>query len=187
VLFAGRLTPHKGVDRLLRALPAGAELTVAGTAGHDRRRPERDYPHLLRRLAAGREVRFAGQMSDSDLAAAHRRAAVFALPTVDVTCYGRPVAIPELLGLGVLEAMASGTPVVASRVGGVPELVADGETGFLVDPGDVPALRDRLAALLSDRRLAREMGDAGRSAVLERLTWRHCARRCLAAYREVVR
>jgi glycosyltransferase involved in cell wall biosynthesis len=104
---------------------------------------------------------------------------VFALPSVEVTCYGRPVGISELLGLSVLEAMASGTPVVASRTGGVAEVVADGETGFLVEPGDVAALHDRL-------RLARRMGDAGRAAVLDRFTWAACADRCLAAYRELL-
>ena len=111
---------------------------------------------------------------------------MFVLPSVEETCYGRRVAISELLGLSVLEAMASGTPVVASRTGGIPEVVVDGETGFLVPPGDVEALHDRLATLLADRRLARRMGDAGRSAVLERFTWTACAERCLAAYREVV-
>jgi glycosyltransferase involved in cell wall biosynthesis len=187
VLFVGRLTPHKGVDRLLRALPQGAELTVAGTGGHDRRPPEREYPDLLRALARTRRVRFAGAVTEEDLPVLHRRAVVFALPSVDVTCYGRQVGISELLGLGVLEAMASGTPVVASRVGGVPEVVTDGVTGFLVDPGDVDALHDRLATLLADRALAQRMGDAARAAVVERFTWRACARRCLSAYRELVR
>jgi glycosyltransferase involved in cell wall biosynthesis len=186
VLFVGRLTPHKGVDRLLRALPPGVPLTVAGTPGHDRRRPERDYPALLASLARGRAVRFRTAVPDAELPGLHRRAAVFALPSVEVTCYERPVAITELLGLSLLEAMASGTPVVASRTGGIPEVVVDGETGFLVEPGDVDALRDRLATLLGDRRLAHRMGDAGRDAVLDRLTWAACADRCLSAYREVV-
>ena len=185
VLFVGRLTPHKGVDRLLRALPDGVDVTVAGAGGHDRRAPERDYPELLRELARNRRVRFTGPVTEGDLPVLHRRAAVFALPSVDVTCYGRRVAIPELLGLGLLEAMASGTPVVASRVGGLPEVVTDGVTGFLVDPGDVDALHDRLATLLADRRLARRMGEAARAAVVERFTWRACARRCLSAYREL--
>lgn len=187
VLFVGRLTPHKGVDRLVRALPQGASLTVAGTTGHDRRPPERDYPQLLRSLARGRDVRFPDAVAEAELAALHRRAAVFALPSVEVTCYGRTVGISELLGLSVLEAMASGTPVVASRTGGVAEVVTDGETGFLVEPGDVAELHDRLATLLADRGLARRMGDAGRAAVLDRFTWAACADRCLAAYRELVR
>jgi starch synthase len=125
-------------------------------------------------------------VGDEALATLHRRAAVFVLPSVDRTCYGRPVAISELLGLSVLEAMASGTPVVASRVGGLPEIVADGATGFLVEPGDVDALNDRIATLLSDHRLARRLGDDARTAVVERFTWESCARRCLAAYRELV-
>jgi glycosyltransferase involved in cell wall biosynthesis len=186
VLFVGRLTPHKGVDRLLRALPIDAELTIAGTAGHDRRRPERDYPEHLRRLAVGRRVRFHGPVAEGALPVLHRRAAVFVLPSVDRTCYGRPVAISELLGLSVLEAMASATPIVASRIGGVPEVVDDGETGFLVEPGDVGALHDRIATLLSDRGLARRLGDNARAAVSARFTWDACARRCLAAYRELV-
>jgi glycosyltransferase involved in cell wall biosynthesis len=186
VLYLGRLTPHKGVDRLLAALPDGARLTVAGTGGHDPRPPERDYPQLLRGLARGREVAFAGAVPDDALPALHRRAAVFVLPSVKTDCYGRHFAISELLGLSVLEAMASGTPVVASRVDGVPEVVRDGDTGFLVTPGDVPELRDRLAQLLGDRRLAERMGRRGRELVLEAFTWDACARRCLAAYAELV-
>jgi alpha-maltose-1-phosphate synthase len=96
------------------------------------------------------------------------------------------VGISELLGLSVLEAMASATPVVASRIGGVPEVVVDGETGFLVDPGDVDALHDRIATLLSDRGLARRLGDNGRATVTAQFTWEACARRCLTAYRELV-
>jgi glycosyltransferase involved in cell wall biosynthesis len=72
--------------------------------------------------------------------------------------------------------------VVCSRVGGLPEIVEHGETGFLVEPGDVAGLRDRLALLLADRATARRLGDNARRHVLERFTWEHCAHRCLAAY-----
>jgi glycosyltransferase involved in cell wall biosynthesis len=182
VLFVGRLTAHKGIDRLLSALPDGAALRVAGSTGHDPRPPERDYPDLLRRLALGRDVTFLGAVPDAALPDLYRGAAVLALPSVDRTCYGRHVAVSELLGLVALEAMASGTPVVASRIGGLAEVVVDGETGFLVAPGDVAALRDRLALLLSDRRLAARLGANARDLVVDRFTWRACAERCLAAY-----
>jgi glycosyltransferase involved in cell wall biosynthesis len=182
VLFVGRLTPHKGVDRLIRALPARAGLRIAGSGGHDPRPPERDYPDLLRRLAEGRDVRFLGPASEEDLPGLYRRAAVLAMPSVDRTCYGRPVPVSELLGLTALEAMASGTPVVASRIGGLAEVVVDGETGFLVEPGDLAALHDRLALLVSDRRLAARLGANARDLVVRRFTWRACAERCLAAY-----
>ncbi len=188
VLFLGRLTPHKGIDRLIQALPAGAELTVAGTGGHDAGWPEWGYVDRLHELAgtsAGR-VRFTGPVTAQDLPLLLRRAAVLALPSVATTCYGRHVAISELLGLSVLEAMASGTPVVASHIGGVPEVVGDGDTGFLVPPGDVAALSDRLATVLADPTLRERMGRRAREIVCERFTWTACARRCLDSYDELL-
>jgi glycosyltransferase involved in cell wall biosynthesis len=82
--------------------------------------------------------------------------------------------------------MASGTPVVASRVDALPEVVRDGETGFLVTPGDIAELRVRIAELLSDPASAARMGARGRQLVLERFSWEACAQRCLAAYEELV-
>ena len=182
VLFVGRLTPHKGVDRLIQALPQGARLNVVGSVGHDPRLPERGYPSLLRTLAEGREVRFLGPARDEDLPDCYRSAAVFVLPSVERTCYGRAVRVSELLGLAILEAMASGTPVIASGVGGVPEIVEDGVTGFVVPPGDVPALRERLTQILGDPDLARRLGQRAREVVCERFTWQAVAERCLDAY-----
>jgi glycosyltransferase involved in cell wall biosynthesis len=182
VLFVGRLTPHKGVDRLLRALPAGAAMRVVGSTGHDPRLPERDYPQLLRRLARGQAVQFVGTAGDGELPGLFRSASVLAMPSVERTCYGRNVRVSELLGLVALEAMASGTPVVASHVGGLPEVIQDGVTGFLVPPGDLVALHDRLEQLLCDPALAQRLGANARELVLERFTWAKVADRCLAAY-----
>ncbi len=182
VLFVGRLTPHKGVDRLLQALPDGAFARIVGVGGHDPLPPERDYPELLRRLARDKDVAFVGAVPDTELPSLYRSAQVLVLPSVELTCYGKPIAVSELLGLALLEAMASGTPVIASRVGGVPEIVRDGETGFLVSPGDVGQLHDRLRQVLDDPSLARRLGDNARQDVLERFTWRAVAGRCLAAY-----
>jgi len=135
---------------------AGGELPVPGVYGV----PEQ-WPHI---------------------AALYRRAAVVCLPSVHLTCYGRRVQISELLGLAAIEAMASGTPVICSRLGGLPEVVRHGETGFLVEPGNAAELRDRVATVLADRRLARRLGDNARLLALERFTWQACAQRCLAAY-----
>jgi glycosyltransferase involved in cell wall biosynthesis len=186
VLFVGRLTPHKGVDRLIEALPPGAELLVAGSSGHDRHPPERDYPTLLRRLAAERAVTFLGPVADERLPAFYRSAAVLVLPSVHLTCYGKAIRSPELLGLVVLEAMLSGTPVIASRLGGLPEIVEHGETGFLVEPGNTAELRERLAELLGVPGLADHLGRQARERALGRFTWRACAERCLAAYTELL-
>jgi glycosyltransferase involved in cell wall biosynthesis len=186
ILFIGRLTPHKGVDRLIEALPEDAGLRVVGSAGHDRDLPEREYPMLLRRLAAQRRVEFLGVVPDPDLPSLYRSAQVLALPSVDRTCYGREVGISELLGLAAIEAMASGTPVVASRLGGLPEVVEHGVTGFLVEPGNVHELRARLAQVLGDRCLGARMGRNARERFIGRFTWEACAERCLDAYSELV-
>jgi glycosyltransferase involved in cell wall biosynthesis len=186
VLFVGRLTPHKGVDRLIRAVPEATRLRVVGSGGHDSHPPERDYPDLLRRLARGRAVAFLGAVPEEQLPVLYRQASVVALPSVNHTCYGRHVSVVELLGLAALEAMASATPVVASRVGGLPEIVEDGVTGFLVEPGDVDELRGRLDQVLRDRKLAERLGRTARERVLERFTWDACAERCLGVYRELL-
>src|SRR5438067_3501841 len=186
VLFVGRLTPHKGVDRLIEALPRGAHLTIAGSEGHDPDPPERDYPRLLRRLAAGRDVTFLGPVPDDILPSLYRRAEVLVLPSVHRTCYGREIRVSELLGLVVLEAMASGTPVVCSRLGGLVEVVQHGVTGFLVEPGNVAELHERLSGLVHEPAIARLLGQRARDLVLERFTWQACAQRCLAAYQELL-
>ena len=150
MLFVGRLTPHKGVDVLMRALPPDVRLTVVGTEGHDPLPPERDYPELLRSLAARRDVEFFTAVDDDELARRYRAAAVVVIPSVERTSYGRRIAVSELLGLVALEAMASGTPVIASRIGGLREIVEDGATGYLVPPGDVAELRARIVEVLGD-------------------------------------
>ncbi|MDQ3986376.1 MAG: glycosyltransferase family 4 protein [Actinomycetota bacterium] len=185
-LFVGRITPHKGLDRLLRALPQGVHLTIAGTVGHDRRSPERNYPSLVATLARDKSVALLGQIRDDDLPLLYRSASVLVLPSVHNTVYGRHVKISELLSLAAIEAMASGTPVVASSIGGLPEVVRDGETGYLVEPGDIQGLHDSVATLTRNPRLATKMGRAGRDLVLERFTWDRCARRCLVAYDELL-
>jgi glycosyltransferase involved in cell wall biosynthesis len=184
-LFVGRLTPHKGVDLLLQALPAGAHLRVVGSTGHDPRLPERDYPRLLRQLARDRDVEFVGPVADVQLPGLYRSAAVLVLPSVARTCYGRPVRVSELLGLVALEAMASGTPVIASRIGGLPEVIEDGQTGFLTPPGDMAALHDRLDEILRNPSKAQRMGANARDSIMERFTWAKVAERCLAAYTEL--
>jgi glycosyltransferase involved in cell wall biosynthesis len=131
-------------------------------------------------------VEFLGVVNDADLPAVYRAAQVLALPSVELTCYGRKIAVSELLGLAAIEAMASGTPVVASRLGGLPEVVEHGVTGFLVEPGNIAELGWRLAQVLGDRLLAERLGRNARERFLETFTWQACADRCLAAYSELV-
>jgi starch synthase len=102
-------------------------------------------------------------------------AAVFAIPS-----------IYEPLGIVNLEAMACGTAVAGSRTGGIPEVVADGETGLLVPPDDPRALAEALNALLRDPARARAMGQAGRKRAIAEFGWPAIAAPTAELYAELV-
>jgi glycosyltransferase involved in cell wall biosynthesis len=176
VVFVGRVLPHKGLDVLIRALGPETPLHVYGAL------LDRGYLAALEQLAAGKQVRFHPAADDAEIIAAYRRCRVAVLPSVAESRYGYAAANSELLGLVLLEAMACGTPVVASSLGGIPEIVRDGDTGFLVSPGDERALADRIAVLLRDERCWQAMSRAAADHVAERFTWDRVAVRCLEAY-----
>jgi glycosyltransferase involved in cell wall biosynthesis len=96
--------------------------------------------------------------------------------------YGARHDKPELLGLVLLESMACGTPVICTNVGGMPEIVKDGVTGFVVPPNDPKALAARIAYLFDNPEVARAMGRKGRERVVEAFSWSKVAQRCLDAY-----
>ena len=154
VLFLGRLERDKGAFDLLDALAAvrGAvpdvRLVCAGEG--DRAAVERYAGQLGVRDA----VKFVGWVGPSGKRALLENAVALALPSY-----------AEALPASVLEAMAAGVPVVATAVGGIPEAIADGVSGFLVPPGDTAALARHLRKLLLDRALAARVGAAGRETV----------------------
>jgi glycosyltransferase involved in cell wall biosynthesis len=146
IVYVGRLVATKGIDELLEAMRhlPGQQLTIVGDG------PERQR---LEARAAGLSVTFTGHL-DHATAREHIRAArCLALPS-------HTEAFPNV----VLEAMASGVPVVAARTGGVPALVQDGHTGFLVDAGDVDQLTTALSALARDEELCLAMGSHAHEA-----------------------
>jgi glycosyltransferase involved in cell wall biosynthesis len=176
-LFVGRILPHKGIAGLIDALPDGMALDVIG--------PVSD-PAALERLtiqAASKIVRFRHDCTDAQLVDAYRQASCVVLPSVYRTPEGHFSAVPELLGQTLLEAMACGTPVVCTRVASMPEIVEDGRTGFVVEPGDRDGLRHRLLWMKENPDVAKEMGTNARKVVLDRFLWRHVVHRCLEAYR----
>jgi glycosyltransferase involved in cell wall biosynthesis len=93
----------------------------------------------------------------------------------------------ESFGVAALEAAASGLPVVASRVGGLPEIVAEGETGLLVPPEDPAALAEALSGLIRSPERRRELGQAARARAVERYDWQRCARAMERLYEATVR
>lgn len=153
VLFAGRLAREKGVLELIEAAE-GLNLVVVGDG------PLRDRVPNVR-----------GFVRREELARLYGRAAVVACPS-----------LREGFGVVCLEAMAHGRPVVASAVGGLLDLVVDGETGLLVPPGDVAALRSALQRLLGDRELRSRLGEAGRRRAAERFSWDAVTRQTVELY-----
>ncbi len=159
LLGIGRLVPQKGFDVLLRAFAR------AGLPGHDLllagEGPERGaLEGLAAELGLGARVRFVGRVDRATAAALFRGCTFFVLPSRQ-----------EPLGIVNLEAMAAGKAVAASAVGGVPEIVLDGQTGLLVPGEDVGALAAALSRLASDAGLRAALGEAGRRRAGEMFTW----------------
>jgi glycosyltransferase involved in cell wall biosynthesis len=154
VLYAGRLSAEKGVLELVEAA-RGMKLVIAG-----------DGP--LR----GRVPEALGFVPHEELQRLYARAAVVACPSRR-----------EGFGVACLEAMAHGRPVVATNVGGLRDLVVDGETGLLVSPRDPQALRAALKRLLADSELRHRLGMAGRDRARERFSWDTVTEATVAAYR----
>jgi glycosyltransferase involved in cell wall biosynthesis len=157
VLYVGRLSSEKGILELVHAAE-GMKLTVAGDG------PLRaQVPEAL------------GFVPHHELPPLYERAAVVAVPSHR-----------EGFGVACAEAMAAGRPVVASAVGGLLDLVVDGETGLLVPPRNVGALRAALERLLGDADLRRQMGQAGRERIREHFTWPAVTDLTIQAYEDAL-
>ena len=157
ILYAGRLSAEKGVRELVAASD-GLPLVVAGDG------PLRDeVPGAM------------GFVPHDELERLYARAAVVACPSHR-----------EGFGVVCAEAMAYGRPVVAGDVGGLRDLVRHEETGLLVPPGDVAALRAALQRLLGDAELRRRFGEAGRARIAEHFTWQRFGDETLRAYEDAL-
>jgi glycosyltransferase involved in cell wall biosynthesis len=164
ILHVARLVPVKGTEYLIRAFAAIArryaalQLVIIGDGG---------LTASLQRLAKAEKVaervRFLGALPHAEVLGWLRRAMMLVLPSVR-TVGGRI----EGLGMVLLEAAATGVPAVASRLGGIPECVSDGETGFLVPEREPAALARRMDDLLGDSALRRRMGEAARARAEQR-------------------
>jgi glycosyltransferase involved in cell wall biosynthesis len=151
VVFAGRLSPEKGVDTLIEAIGRLSRPVALDVAGDGPDRPR------LEALAAGVEgVRFHGRVDGATVDSLMTQALAVVLPS---RWY-------ENQPMVVLEAFARGVPVVATDLGGTPELVRHGADGFLVPPDDPGALASALRTLLDDRARVRAMGKSARERAL---------------------
>jgi glycosyltransferase involved in cell wall biosynthesis len=156
LLSVGQLLPRKGHAVLIEALAELAaegveiEATIVG-GGPERERLEQ----MAGEMGIGERVRFTGALGQDELPALYEAANIFCLASF---AEGVPVVL--------MEAMAHGVPVVATRIAGIPELVADGETGLVVAPGRAADLAAAIRRLAGDRELAARLGGAGREKVI---------------------
>jgi glycosyltransferase involved in cell wall biosynthesis len=162
ILFVGGLDRahyFKGVSVLLQAAQALPQASVLIVGEGDLREA---YERQAHQAGLAARVRFAGRVSDQELPLHYALADVTVLPSI---------TRGEAFGLVLVESMATATPVVASSLPGVRTVVDDGETGFLVAPGDPHDLAAKLRTLLADQGLRARMGAAGRRKVEQRYDW----------------
>ena len=155
VLFVGRVTPEKGLEKLVQAiatLPPHVRLVVAGDGGAVP--AARDAAQVL---GLSDRVEWLGRLDRPEMLEQYRRAAVVVVPSV----------WPEIWGMVGPEAMAAAVPVVAFAVGGIPEWLEDGVTGWLVEPDSVGALAEAIHLVLLDPLGAAEMGRVARRVAAE--------------------
>lgn len=181
VLFVGRLVERKGVDVLLDAAARlnplqDFRVVIVGDG------PERPALEArAARLGLAAVVQFRGRVSEEELVRAYATSQVCVLPAV-VDRRGDT----EGLGVVLLEAMTHGVPVIGSNVGGITDIVTDGETGLLVPPGDAEALAGAITRLQRDPALAARLRAAGPRRVEERFTWDAIVAKWEAVYRTVL-
>jgi glycosyltransferase involved in cell wall biosynthesis len=169
VLYCGRLSPGKGAETLLRAHEAAGfqwPVVIAGTG------PLTD----ALKSQFTRNVRFAGQLSGETLSTTIAEASVVVVPSE--WCENCPMS--------VLEAMAHGKAVVATRIGGIPELVDDQVTGLLFEPGNTEELRMHLECLMGDAARRAQMGAAGRIQVEKDFSLEKHNAELMAVYQSLV-
>ena len=186
VLFVGRIEPLKGVDTLLRAMSCLKFQSVlhpvylAIIGGEPDADPDEMTAEMARLqklcddLAMGQTVIFLGKRAQDTLPYYYSAAEVLVMPS-----------FYESFGMVALEAMACGTPVIASQVGGLAFLVRDGETGYHVPEGDPSALCDKLTLLLSDRGLRERMGNCA-AEYAQGYRWEKIAVQIVSVYEDLV-
>jgi glycosyltransferase involved in cell wall biosynthesis len=175
LLYAGRIAPNKGLPTLLRAFAAMPAATRPPLVLMGRDWGERAHLEALAgELGIARELLWTGHLDSASYRAVVHGASAFVLPSEW-----------EAFGLVLLEAMASGVPVVATEVGGVPEVLDGGRAGLLVPYGDARGLAAALQRLLTERSLVGQLVVAGRARA-ERYSWDRSVEAHRALYREAV-
>lgn len=160
-LFVGRITAHKGLEYLVRALPSDSRLVMAGPIS------DLTYFKYLTTLRKWEQVSYVGQVTRTDLVSLYQHALALVLPSVTIDHYGKHHDRPELFGLVSLEARSCGAPCVVSNVGGLPYTVEDGRDGFVIPERNINKLQITLERLQQDESLVMSMGREAHDIILK--------------------
>lgn len=200
ILFVGRLTPEKGIHDLIDAFILVSEqfpASVLRIIGPDSRTPSEyivdltedpkvselkkfyteSYVQILRERIPAHlrmNIEFPGRLPHAQLEQHYSQADVLVNPSLS-----------ESFGMALVEAMERGIPVIGTKVGGMPEIIVPGETGFLVEPGDVQALARTIIQLFADDSLRKKLGDAARIHAIKQFSWDRIAKNIFEAYEAV--
>ncbi|NNE10012.1 MAG: glycosyltransferase family 4 protein [Gemmatimonadetes bacterium] len=180
VLHAGLLIPRKGIGNLLqaariaRAEVSDIKIRFAGGATIPDYKEEID--RTVSELGLQENVAFLGNLSPAELALEYGKCELMVM-----------VSKQETLPVAIAECMAAGKPVIASPVGGIPYIVRENETGYLVPHGEPEHLAEKIVSLLSNRRLREKMGAAAKAYARERFTMESVCDRTVAVYREIAK
>jgi phosphatidyl-myo-inositol dimannoside synthase len=182
ILSVGRLIELKGVRFLIESLPAvlravpDTDLVIIGSGPDQERLARRVYE-----LSLDDHVQFMGTVRHDELAPYYQAADVFVLPSIAIN------GTAEGLGVVLLEAMASGCPVIGSSVGGIPDIITDEENGFLVPERDPAMLADRIIRILANPELSRKFRKNGLLTVRETFAGNRISARFADVYMQVQR
>jgi glycosyltransferase involved in cell wall biosynthesis len=183
ILFVGRLIDWKGTAYLIKAMPETLQRFPTAKALIIGSGPQKDeLVGLAETLALQEHVIFIDEVPQEELVAFYSMADIFVLPSI-VNENGET----EGLGVVLLEAMACGLPVIASNVGGIPDIIKDGETGLLVRQKDARSLSDQIIRLLSDDNLRKEVLINGQNLIKAEFSWEIVTDKFIEIYREVLR
>ena len=176
MLFVGNLESRKGLDILIKAMhkivknTQDTKLVLIGIGSM-----KNGLKSLAEKLGIIEHIKFAGFVDESEKVSYYKSADIFVLPS-----------LYEVFGIVNLEAMACGVPIVASNVGGIPDVVKDGENGLLVPPSNSEALADAIIYLLENEDVREKMGNNGREKIKD-YSWGRIANETEKVYDEVLK
>lgn len=167
VLFVGRLVEYKGVEVLIKAFKIVSErfpdyrLVIVGDG------PLREsLMNLARKINTEGKVEFKGKLPQEDLERIYEESKIFVLPSI-VTSKGET----EGLGVVLIEALTRGIPIIGSKVGGIPDIIIDGETGLLFEPWNYQDLAQKITYLIENPEFCRKIVEKGQKLVKEKFSW----------------